>query len=137
MYPQVVHKQVNFIPNTYLQTDKIIKNDSGYTLHFNSAHNISKNAKVLKVYSKKGDAKLQVLSVLSDFDVAVTAENLGGHLFVYGEQVNDFRAVDYEGLTTLNISATQQLSKLLQQQQKEIEALKDELKQLKAKRSYQ
>ena len=42
-------------------------------------------------------------------------------VFVYGEQVNDFRTVDYDGLTTLNISATQELSKLVKQQQEEID----------------
>ena len=137
VYPQAVNKQVNFIPNTYLQTDKIIKNDGFYVLHFAKAHNLSKNAKVLKAYSKKGDAKLKVISVLSDFDVAVSAENLSDHLFVYGEQVKDFGTVDYEGLTTLNISATQQLSKLIMLQQKEIKALKEDLKELKAKAGYQ
>ena len=131
VYPLAVNKQVNFIPNTYLQTDKLIKNDSGYVLHFSKAHNISKNAKFLKVYSKKGDAKLEVIKVLSDFDVQVKAEHLTEHLFVYGEQVDDFRAVDYEALTTLNISATQELNKQIQAQQKEIDALKEAISQLK------
>ena len=133
VYPEVVSKQVNFIPNTYLQTDKVIKNDGFYVLHFNKEHKLSKNAKVLKVYSKTGDAKLQVMNILSDFDVAVKADNLSDHLFVYGEQVNDFRAVDYEGLTTLNISATQELSKIVNQQQDEINLLKEEIKLLKNK----
>ena len=131
VYPQVVNRQVNFIPNTYLQTDKVIKSDGGYVLHFDRKHNLSKNAKILKVYSKKADAKLQVLNILSDFDVEVKAENLSEQLFVYGEQVNDFRTVDYEGLTTLNISATQELSKQIQAQQKEIDELKEEISQLK------
>ena len=43
-------------------------------------------------------------------------------VFVYGEEVDDFRTVDYEGLTTLNISATQQLSKLVKAQQTAMEA---------------
>jgi hypothetical protein len=52
--------------------------------------------------------------------------------------VNDFRTVDYEGLTTLNISATQELGKLYKQQQATItgltaklEAVINELEQLK------
>ncbi len=133
VYPQAVNRQVNFIPNTYLQTDKVIKNDSGYVLHFNKAHNISKIARVLKVFSQKGDAKLQVTNVLSDFDVAVKAENLSDHLFVYGEQVDDFGTVDYEGLTTLNISATQRLSKLLKEQQELVTKLSEEIDTLEKK----
>jgi hypothetical protein len=133
VYPQVVNKQVNFIPNTYLQTDKISKSDNGYVLHFIKSHNISKNATCVKVFSKNGEAKLQVIKVISDIEVLVKAENLNDPLFVYGEEVSDFRSVDYEGLTTLNISATQEIYKLLQQQHKEIEALKEEIKQIKAK----
>lgn len=133
VYPQVVNTQVNFIPNTYLQTDKIIKTDSSYVFHFNKAHNISKNAKLLKVYSQKGEAKLQVINVLSDFDVEVKAENLSDHLFVYGEQVNDFGTVDYEGLTTLNISATQELSKIIKQQQATIDEQSEKIKNFNKK----
>jgi predicted nuclease with TOPRIM domain len=39
-------------------------------------------------------------------------------VFVYGREVNDFRAVDYEALTTLNISATQELVKMISDLQK-------------------
>jgi hypothetical protein len=131
VYPQAVNKQVNFIPNTYLPVVKITKNDGSYALHFNNKHNISKNAKVIKIYSQKGDAKLPVLDVLSDFDVVVKAENLGGNIFVYGEQVNDFRSVDYEGLTTLNISATQELSKQLKQQRADLDSQAELIKQQK------
>jgi hypothetical protein len=41
--------------------------------------------------------------------------NKSGDVFVFGQQVSDFHTVDYEALTTLNISATQELSKQLQE----------------------
>jgi hypothetical protein len=44
-------------------------------------------------------------------------------VFVYGEEVDDFRTVDYEGLTTLNISATQELAKRQVRQQQDMAAL--------------
>lgn len=140
VYPQAVNKQPNFIPNTYLRTDKITKSDGSYVLHFEKEHNISKNAKLLKVYSKKGESKLPVLNVLSDFDVAVKAEDLDESVFVYGEEVSDFRTVDYEGLATLNISATQELGKIVKRQQaviraqnRKISALAERLETLTAK----
>jgi hypothetical protein len=46
---------------------------------------------------------------------------------VYGEEVAYFRTVDYEGLSTLNISATQELSKLEQKQQNQIKQLEKRL----------
>lgn len=35
----------------------------------------------------------------------------GGQVFVYGREVNDFRSVDYDAISMLNVSATQQNQK--------------------------
>lgn len=48
--------------------------------------------------------------------------------FIYGQLVNDFHVVDYDALTTLNISATQELLK-------KVEALERENAQLKAEQA--
>ena len=47
-----------------------------------------------------------------------------GNVFVYGREVKDFRAVDYEALTTLNISATQQLVKMINDLQQQNTAMR-------------
>lgn len=44
-------------------------------------------------------------------------------VFVYGREVKDFRVVDYEMISMLNVSATQELHKIIMQQDSEIEAL--------------
>ncbi len=56
------------------------------------------------------------------FQVSLNSE---GDVFVYGREVNDFHVVDYDALAMLNISATQELYKI-------IDALKIEVQQLKA-----
>lgn len=56
------------------------------------------------------------------FQVSLYSE---GEVFVYGREVNDFHVVDYDALAMLNISATQELYKI-------IDALKIEVQQLKA-----
>ncbi|WP_262708345.1 hypothetical protein [Chryseobacterium sp. CH21] len=38
-------------------------------------------------------------------------KKLKGKLFVYGTEVSDLRTVDYDALSMLNISATQELVK--------------------------
>lgn len=55
---------------------------------------------------------------------------LGSEVFVYGSQVPDFRSVDYEALTTLNVSATQELHRELDQLKTENTELKDRLRRL-------
>ena len=52
---------------------------------------------------------------------------------MYGEEVDDFRTVDYEGLTTLNISATQEISRLVKKQAAIIESLEKRLAALESK----
>lgn len=68
--------------------------------------------------------RVNVVAIRSDQDVLVESSRLDGHqVFVYGEEVDDFRTVDYEGLTALNISATQELAKRLARQQADVAAL--------------
>ncbi|MGB8168942.1 MAG: tail fiber domain-containing protein [Chthoniobacteraceae bacterium] len=47
-----------------------------------------------------------------------------GKVFVYGREVKDFRAVDYDAIAMLNVSATQELARKLEAKDAEIAALK-------------
>lgn len=47
----------------------------------------------------------------------------GDQVFVYGREVKDFRAVDYEAIAMLNVSATQELARKLEAKDAEIAAL--------------
>jgi hypothetical protein len=51
-------------------------------------------------------------------------------IFVYGREVNDFRTVDYEAISMLNVSATQELHRRVERQAAEIAQLKQQLAQL-------
>lgn len=50
-----------------------------------------------------------------------------GVVFVYGKEVDDFHTVDYEAISMLNVSATQELAKQLDLLQQENEELKTQL----------
>jgi hypothetical protein len=135
VYPQIVSKHTDYIPNVYQLTNKIERTATGYTLHFAKKHNISSDAKKIKIQVKDNGAMQEVVisAIPSDYSVEIISKEINtDKIFVYGEQINDFRAVDYEGLTTLNISATQELSKLIEIQNKKIEALTEEIKMLKS-----
>jgi len=135
VYPQVVSTHTDFIPNVYLVTSEVGKLPNGYLLTFAAKHNISKAAKKLRILLPEGEGMQQfdIVSIPSENSVIIKADNLKtARAFVYGEEVNDFRTVDYEGLTTLNISATQELSKLVKKQQEAINMLIEEIKKMKA-----
>jgi hypothetical protein len=55
-----------------------------------------------------------------------------GAVFVYGRQVSDFHTVDYEALTTLNISATQALVRQVEALRQQNENLQNENAGMKA-----
>jgi hypothetical protein len=127
VYPQVISKHRDFIPNVYQACSGAEKTAEGYVLRFNKPHQISKTAKRLQLLAddNKGMEQVSIVRIPSDNTVVVyTAEIKGQQCFVYGEEVDDFRTVDYEGLTTLNISATQELSKLVKDLQNENTTLK-------------
>jgi hypothetical protein len=147
VYPQVVSTHTDFIPNVYQLSNKIEKVSNGYLLHFTNKHNIGTNAKRLQLLLPNKDAMQQfdIVTIPNDKEVIIVQRTPVGEatdlnadnadkIFVYGEEVNDFRTVDYEGLTTLNISATQELSKLIALQNKKIEAMEREIKFLESKR---
>ena len=96
--------------------------------------------KLRAVISEPGTMQeFNIINIPSGQQVEIAATNLkADKIFVYGEEVDDFRTVDYEGLTSLNISATQELSKLVKQQQaamdeqnKKIAEMAEEIKLLK------
>ena len=55
-----------------------------------------------------------------------------GQVFVYGREVNDFRIVDYQAISMLNVSATQEQQRLIEQLQQENAALKNQVGVLNA-----
>lgn len=136
VYPQIISKHTDFIPNVYQLASKIEKTANGWLLSFTNKHTISSNAKKLRVLlsETEGMQEVDIVSIPSSTQVIIkTTEIKSDKVFVYGEEVDDFRTVDYEGLTTLNISATQELSKLIAAQNKKIAELEEEIKKLKAK----
>jgi hypothetical protein len=126
IYPQIVSRHTDFIPNVYQLANKIEKTVNGYLLSFISPHTISSTAKKLRLIMAEGEGmqEFDIVVIPTGNQVVIKATDIKtDKIFVYGEQVDDFRTIDYEGLTTLNISATQELSKLVKKLQSAIELL--------------
>jgi len=136
VYPQVVSKHKDYIPNVYQLTSKVEKTANGYLLTFTDKHNISSTAKKLRVIEPEGMQEMEIVSIPSVKQVIIKGTDIKDEkVFVYGEQVDDFRTVDYEGLTTLNISATQELSKLVNKQQLIIDNLQKQIDRMELRLS--
>jgi septal ring factor EnvC (AmiA/AmiB activator) len=61
-----------------------------------------------------------------------TKEPLGDKVFVYGKQCLDLKAVDYDAISMLNVSATQELAKKVEALEQENSELQAESKRLSA-----
>ena len=119
VYPLAVSNTSNFIPDVYdfaqMENGKLILKtnlevDDKVKLFINDSEEI-----IAKVVSKTDNAV--------SFDL-----NHSGKVFVYGKEVADFKIVDYEAISMLNVSATQELFKLITELQRSNSELKIELK---------
>jgi hypothetical protein len=125
VYPSAVTKMTDFVPDIY-QLSSIEK---GF---IPLSKTTLKAGDKLKLITDEKQEVVEVQSVSAD-GIQINSDR-NGKVFVYGREVSDFRTVDYEALTTLNISATQQLLKrieVLEKENQRINQLAQEVESLK------
>jgi hypothetical protein len=105
VFPQAVRKLESPIPDIFAEA--AITN--GWV---QLATNLSVGEKV-KLITKQGEIQAEVTAVRAD-GFQVDTDLKSGNIFVYGRIVKDFRAVDYDAISMLNVSATQQLNRDLE-----------------------
>ena len=105
VFPQAVRKLESPIPDIFAEA--AITN--GWV---QLATNLSVGEKV-KLFTKQGEIQAEVTAVRAD-GFQVDTDLKSGNVFVYGRIVKDFRAVDYDAISMLNVSATQQLNRDLE-----------------------
>jgi hypothetical protein len=119
VFPQAVSKHTDAIPDIYQQAS--IR--EGWVA---LSTELKKGDRV-KLITEKGEDVHEVLDVTEDkFRVALDHED--DTVFVFGREVNDFLTVDYDAIAMLNVSATQQLKKELDQEVKALRAENAELR---------
>jgi hypothetical protein len=134
VYPQAVTLNRNFVPSIYAAATKTtFSEESGLlTVKLKDAHDLAVGDKV-KVMTEEGEVVKEVVSVTNDKTFKVASQESHPQLFVYGKEVDDFHIIDYDAISMLNVSATQELTKQNEKQQKEIDALKAENAKLKSR----
>ncbi len=126
VYPQSVHTHNKDVIPNILQSATLVDG----TIHL--ANHGLQIGDLVRVVLADGTQKLVPVEDVTSYSFQVPLTG-NGDVFVYGKEVHDVHHVNYESLTTLNISATQELLKMIQQQQIQIEALKLEMAVLKTK----
>ena len=137
VYPQAVSKSSGVIPDIFIAASQ----EDGWI----SLQSDLKAGERVRLIGEKSEGVYEVLEVANDrFRTKFRSDSK--RVFVYGREVNDFRNVDYEAISMLNVSATQELARRLEavearetrlheleQKASRVSALETEVRQLKAK----
>jgi len=120
VFPQAVSKHTDVVPDIF---KKATVQDGWVQLAIDL-----KVGERVKLIGEKDAGVHEVLEVRegafrTDFKPATD------NIFVYGREVKDFRAVDYEAISMLNVSATQELARKVEAQQEELKKLQAGLNQ--------
>ena len=126
VFPQAVSLQTKVIPDIY----EVSEINEGYIA---LKTDLKKGDKVKLIFEDDEQTNDELVEVLSTDKNGFTVDNKKeGKVFVFGKQVDDFHVVDYDAVSMLNVSATQELYKLILKQQKTIEKQKEQIDTQKA-----
>lgn len=121
VYPQAVSRSTDVVPDIY---QKATVQDGWVQL----ATDLKVGERV-KLVVEQEQGIHEILEV-RDGAFRTDFKPASDKVFVYGREVNDFRAVDYDAIAMLNVSATQELARKLAAQQAENAKLKARLERL-------
>jgi hypothetical protein len=131
VFPEAVSSFTNVVPDIYTKSDA----QAGWiplTKQLNPALKIGDQVRLI---TEKNTALHEVTEV-NAYGFRVK-DAVDGPVFVYGRQVGDFRTVDYSAISMLNVSATQELYRELQDKDAKIQELQAQLNQVTAQEQSQ
>lgn len=124
--PRAINISMGFIPNVYAPAEKVQFAGQQAVVKMSKPHGLQKGEKV-RIYDGSQQHDLEVLTATETaFTVSKWGETAEKGAFVYGKEVADLRAVDYDHIFTMNVAATQELAR-------QVEDLKTENAALRAK----
>ncbi len=130
VYPQAISQREGVIPNVFETAASVNVNEGNTVVTTTHAHGFATGDEVKLISDKTGE-KILTVTVL-DANRFSVSKPLEGKIFVYGKKVNDLLTVDYDALSMLNVSATQELAKIIKAQQEHINLLNNAVEGMKA-----
>jgi len=136
-YPAAVQsvgaKGITFTPDIYAVSDSVRCEQPGvYAITLAKAHGL-KDGDTIRLITEKNQNLRAVARVVNDRTFTVEPhEPLGDKVFVYGKECIDLQGVDYDAISMLNVSATQELAKQVEILKKQNSDLQNETKRLTA-----
>jgi len=122
VFPQAVNQMTDVVPDIYKKAQIM---DGWVAL----ATDLKPGERVRLITEKGHRAVHEVLEV-ADGKFRTDLVTDAGQVFVYGREVDDFRTVDYDAISMLNVSATQELARKLEVSDAKFTKLSAELTKL-------
>ena len=122
IYPQAVSTITDVVPDIYQLADI---QDGRIAL----TNTLKAGEKVKLIFGERTELLAVTSADAAGFSVNLPDE---GKVFVYGREVSDFHTVDYEALSMLNLSATQELLKMINRQNEAIHQQNEAINTLKS-----
>ncbi len=134
VYPNAVTVTSGFIPSIYCKAKSIQYDETSGQMKIETfkKHQLELGDQV-KLIHKEGVFTTSVVEVIADHVFMISSEKDYSELFVFGKEVHDFLTVDYEAISMLNVSATQELIRKDEEQLIRISKLEKENQELKQK----
>ena len=120
VYPRAVSRTTGVIPDIYQQASQ----HDGW-IELDAKLKVGERVKLIG----EGDQGIYEILEIRDGGFRTAFRPSTEKVFVYGREVQDFRNVDYEAISMLNVSATQELAHQLAAHREEVEKLKASLTQ--------
>ncbi len=117
VYAQAVNKSTGFLPDIIANATSVEVSGTEATVRLVKPHRLA-IGDIVMVHLGGDRKELPVLQVIdaNTFKVGNWENSFDSkNVLVYGKRVSDFRSVDYDHIYTLNVSATQELARQLEQ----------------------
>ena len=124
--PDAIKVQKEFIPNIYAVSYNVITDTNKTIIKLEKKYDVKIGDKLKLIVPDKGEQIVDLIQVEGNNITTSPIIESPEKVFVYGKQVDDFLAVEYDDVFTVSISAIQELSK-------QIKTLKNENIELMAK----
>jgi len=130
--PTAVSRSTQALPNVYEKATKLSYAAGQLTVTTAKAHELPTQGGRMRFYTPTNESLDVDVTVVDAHTVRfASAQAYASGLFVYGKYVDDFRSVDYDALTTLNVSATQELARQVAELKAENATLKANAESIK------
>ena len=133
IFPIAVNQNKGIIPYVYQVAQKVSIVGNTTQIVTTKAHDFVTGDAVKLVVENEGE-KIVDVTVVDPHTFSV-AQTLNRNVFFYGKQFNDFNNVYYDAIAMLNVSATQELARQVEeltQKNKELAIKISELEEMKA-----